>query len=315
MATPNRPSSHAQGINSSSSRSRPGYRKRLSQYSKPGHSAKRHDQQNGGKSLDRSFYSAPNAGRYRDGASPARKSNARSQSRRHAPTRSLNDWNETWQSAFQTLRITAHHMVFGLFWGAVSAGVGFWLTYWSPLSQPIQKICQLLNEASLPLKIVLQPEILVLSIAGIGIIYSLTYTCSHDWRNPAQYSNLIAGLSAVLAGLITQWVLADSLAQNLARFAALLALGATISLGIYNLLYISVIFLGTYLTFWGVMHFHYWEPSHLGHLFDPAVGIPASSATCAELIVLFSLVGLIVGFWNIAAQKFALSLFQSHVAS
>ena len=313
MENPKRPLPKAQRPAAGPS-SRRGYRRGSSRYAKSRRRGPHGDQPSNQRSLDRSFYSAPNSGRYRDSRSFSGKSKT-TQTRRHTFKHSLDEWNELWQGVLQTIRVAAHHMIFGLFWGAISAGVGFWLTYWSPFAQPIEEICQLLNKAQLPLQIVLQPEILVLSIAGLGVIYSLTYTCSHDWRNPAQYSTLIAALSAVLAWLITQWLLTDSLAQNLAQFAAVLALGATISLGIYNFIYICVMFLGTYFTFWVLVHFQYWEPSHLNNLFEPTVGISASAATCAEMIILFALVGFILGFWNIASQKFVVPLIQSRIAS
>lgn len=195
--------------------------------------------------LDGSFYSTPAAGRYRDGAPPTQKHRAKKRTRKEALMLSVENGGVLWQKTCQTLWLAANHMAFGLFWGAIAAGISFWFTFWSPFAGPIDTFCQMLNEAELPLNIVLQPEICVFFAAGVGITYSLMRACDVELKNAHEYSNLVAGFSTILAWLLMQWILAETLAQNLARFTTVLALGFVVSLGIYNLLYIALMLMGT----------------------------------------------------------------------
>ena len=314
MANSKRPRSTSRNTKSAKSRPPGGYRKGPSPRAGSGRSGLRQGQHRG-EDLSESYYKVPTSGRYRDEGSFSRRSNTRSQSRKQKFGLSLGSWHELWQYALQTMQITIYHMAFGLLWGAISAGIGFWFTFWSPFAQPIEELCEMLNEANLPLNMVLKPEILVFAIAGMGITYSLMHACGSDLRKPYQYSNLVAGVSATLAWFIAQWILSDSLAQNIAQFTAILSLGVIISLGVYDFVYICVMLLGTYVTFLVVIHYQYWEPGALREVFNPTVSITASSSAFAAMIIFFSLVGLTLGFWNIVAQRAIVPFFQSFTSS
>lgn len=228
---------------------------------------------------------------------------------------SVEDYGVLCRRICQTLWLAINHMAFGLFWGAIAAGTSFWFTFWSPFARPINGLCQMLNTINLPLKIVLQPELCVFFVAGVGITYSLMQVCDAELKNTREYSNLVAGLSAVLAWLMMQWILTETLAQNLARFTTILALGFVVSLGIYNVVYIVTMLLTTYGTFWAIVRFELWEPTVLNQLFKPAVGLPASPETCAAMIVFFGLVGLTLGFWNVLAQKVVVPFLHSRMTT
>jgi hypothetical protein len=182
-----------------------------------------------------------------------------------------------------------------------AAGIGFWLTYWSPFTTLINSLLTQ-GITVLPVPMVLQPALLVFACAGIGLMCGLTQMQAQerrtDWPTATVGSLGWAGISYAIAWISWQWAVPATVPQAITRLAAVIAFCVSVNLGSrqHPFLRIVVATVGTSLSFIGVQQ-HLWQPGAFLNLFRATNTFLPDQATLQATLVFFGLLAIIISSW------------------
>jgi serine/threonine protein kinase len=207
--------------------------------------------------------------------------------------------SEVWEQSLHISLVIARIVLIGSLSGSLAAAIGFWITYWSPLTPHIAAFFAY-QLASPHMPLVLLPAVVVFSIAGVGTTWGLTLTQQAELDHQLWKQRFMGGLGYGIAWILWQWATPGiPLEQAIARLTSIAALGVVISLGArHNLLTQAIVVVaGTYATFSNLVSFALWQPSFFLNLFPSAQMSPLNDATFWSAVNFFGLLGLVLSFW------------------
>jgi hypothetical protein len=213
--------------------------------------------------------------------------------------RAIAQANDVWEQSLHISLVIARIMLLGGISGSLAAAIGFWVTYWSPLTQHIAAFFAY-QLASPYMPLVLLPALLVFGLAGLGTTWGLTLTQQVELDHQLWKQRFMGGLGYGIAWITWQWATPGiPLDQAIARLASVAALCMVISLGTrHNLLTQAiVVILGTYATFSHLVGSALWKPGFFLNLFPSAQGLILNEATFWSTVNFFGLLGLVLSFW------------------
>jgi hypothetical protein len=205
-----------------------------------------------------------------------------------------------WQGELaKTLLITLRMTAWGTVGGGLAAALGFWLTYWSPLTTYIDAFfAHQLPSPHVPL--VLQPAMIVFGLAGLGTVWGLTQTQNAEIEQLFWTKRWQGMLGYTLGWLSWQLITSGiTIPQAIARLTAILSLGLLLSIGYQKnfLIGAGITGLGTPVIFSALIHSHLWQPNLFLNFFRSAAEFIPDEPNLWAAVTFFALMGGSFGFW------------------